>query len=301
MKRVFQDWLYGLVGFVAALLSIFSFFSPAWIRTNDEGKWAIIFLGIIGIVLLLDSFINRVFVGRLRRYGETLSDLNIAYASLNAIDTYKGRELATSEKLKRFQDFCDAVSRAFSVITGTSCSTSIKVQISDNDGKSATRKRVFTLARDGNSLNKRQRLRETGTEPKHWIDENSDFLFIINGLRAQHKGKTWYLNNWLPLATDYKNTSFEAYGKPLPHGILRYLYWPLPYRSTIVAPICALETIKRRKNPDSLLGFLCIDSPNVAAFKKSYDLDLVQGLADAVFRTLRQSDVEQLMRSAAEG
>lgn len=103
------------------------------------------------------------------------------------------------------------------------------------------------------------------------------------------------MSNNLPYFWDYRNTGFEHYGEPqeirIPFidNFFRDWRWPLPYKSTISVPICGLH----EDESDSIIGFLCIDSPNRGAFRKDFDFELLKGLADGIAPVLNQLQQHQ--------
>ncbi len=71
--------------------------------------------------------------------------------------------------------------------------------------------------------------------------------------------------------------------------LLRNWKWPLPYKSTIVVPICPIE----ENTLAGLVGFLCVDSTRNLAFKKDYDVELLLGIAEGIYNTVREMLSEQ--------
>ena len=99
------------------------------------------------------------------------------------------------------------------------------------------------------------------------------------------------MSNQLPFLFDYKNSSLELYDDYadekafFPFKVfLRYWRWPLPYKSSIVVPICPGISTERSK--ETLLGFLCVDSPRLFAFKREFDVDIMNGVADGLYNVI---------------
>lgn len=141
---------------------------------------------------------------------------------------------------------------------------------------SSTRLSVFTLARDDISGHEREHTATT----VHWIDANTDFRRIFEA-----PGAAGFFANNLPALHDYQNTSFEVTGQPPQGALQRRLYWPLPYKSTIVAPIFSFD---RESNESDRRGFLAVDSSTVRAFSKRYDKSRVQTAARMLFPLVRK-------------
>lgn len=71
---------------------------------------------------------------------------------------------------------------------------------------------------------------------------------------------------------------------PVHQDFLRVWRWPLPYRSAIVVPIC--PGISAKRMPSELIGFLCVDSPRLGAFKKQFDTEVMIGVADGIYNVI---------------
>ena len=39
---------------------------------------------------------------------------------------------------------------------------------------------------------------------------------------------------------------------------------------------------------ENVIGFLCVDSPNLGAFRNNYDVELLLGCADGIFNTVKK-------------
>lgn len=140
---------------------------------------------------------------------------------------------------------------------------------------------VNILCRNTESKN-RQSKRPPAATDKDYIDENTDFKYLIPLLKAKHIDKIYYRNNFLPFSPWYKNSHFSIemqrkyYGK---NGwIFRMFKWELPYRSTLVVPLITVS----HNNNRHIEGFLSLDSPKVWSFSKSYDLPIVLHLANVI-------------------
>jgi len=221
---------------------------------------------------------------RKARYAEALPYLTRVFADIAKFECVSGIEVRDD-----IEQVCKAIvnrlAAAFSLITGTKCSACIKTYI---DGPGEERPRVATLCRDDASLE-----REQGPSPleawiqylqnpetvSHWIDENTAYRQFFG---RESTPQRCYFSNDLPAEPHYHNTSFKIYGDPPEPDdpTIREHHWPLPYKSTIVAPIGRL-TIPG--NHYDLVGFLAVDSRSRDVFSKQYDIDLTLGVADSLF------------------
>jgi hypothetical protein len=146
---------------------------------------------------------------------------------------------------------------------------------------------VITLCRDNKSAQSRPAGQSDKTE--HWISENSDFLFIYESIDDDnHIG--YYHNGNLPFQYDYSNTRLKAEKKwpplnvPLLHYLLRFITWPLKYKSTIVVPIVPLSVAEHNKG--MLRGFLCVDSPRTFTFNEQADVHILKGVSDGLYNKI---------------
>ena len=185
---------------------------------------------------------------------------------------------------------CDHVAASFSLITGTSCSASIKIITWDEDKEKNTKLKAITFCRDRHSAKRRENEKP---DTKHWLDENTDFIAILSNIESP--GGRYFFSNQLPFLSDYKNTSFGLYSTPyagqvpLFKDIIRAWKWPLPYKSCIVVPICPSYSRKM----SNLVGFLCIDAGKIGAFKKEYDVDLLSGVADGIYNVMKNVSLRE--------
>ncbi len=64
----------------------------------------------------------------------------------------------------------------------------------------------------------------------------------------------------------------------------RIFRWPLHYKSTIVVPIVPLTADEQ--DTDALRGFLCIDSPSNMIFQHKYDVEILRGVSEGLYRKI---------------
>lgn len=191
--------------------------------------------------------------------------------------------LSIDQILPELENLCDKVSDAFSKVYSNKIGVCIKFIVNDNG-----RPRCETLVRDSHS---NARCRKSGSQDttKHWIDANSDFEFIYSNFDNDNIETSFYLEQHLPNCKDYKNTRLKNGWKPrsylfYPERYARKWNWPLLYKSTLVVPIVPL--IANDQSQKAIRGFLCVDSPSEGVFNKSYDVDIMKGLADGIYNQI---------------
>jgi hypothetical protein len=92
---------------------------------------------------------------------------------------------------------------------------------------------------------------------------------------------------------EFKTTSFTAYSrdymlKAKKRGFWEDKKWPLPYRSLLCSAIGQAPTqlVKIPGGNPSVAGFLSVDSESRHAFTGQWDVQIIYGLADALFHPL---------------
>ncbi len=279
MYRILRDYIISAIGLVAGLIAIFTLIANLWKFANAEAKIGLVVISCFAAWFFVESLYNKATLSRAAKYGSALSSINLAFSFVHGLDS---RNLNLSQVSADLNIFCDHIAKAYTTITGAKCACCIKVLSWRTDGHGTKRLAADTAFRDTESLHSRP----IG-DPKiiHWVEENSDFVMILE--RFHHGGQRYFLGNRLPFHYGYRNTSFKRYGHDSfseERSIIRYIRWPLPYRSTIVAPICSLrETAK-----DRVVGFLCIDSNRLNVFKRFFDVDLLLGIADGIHRPIEE-------------
>jgi hypothetical protein len=219
---------------------------------------------------------------RKAKYAEAFSYLRQIFYETSTKDGQHIGECSEIENICRL--IVNRLATAFSLITGTKCSVCIKVLVLSDDSEASPRPKVATLCRDDTSLD-----RERGSSPlehwveelenpqaiEHWVQENTDFQQIFERVGTPQRV---FFSNYLPGLRGYQNTSFQVYGQPTAH--FRGVRWPLPYRSTVVAPISRVHQLQRSP---TLAGYLCVDSRSRSVFNRRYDIDLITGVGDCLF------------------
>jgi len=275
MFRIIRDYIYSLVGLLASIITLTLFLDRFYPALSQDGRVGMYFLGSLLIWFFLESLYLKVRWGRERRYAQTIEVVSEGFGEIHKLHRQASdirNTIAACERL------CNSTAEAFSLITGTKCNTSIKILTEDVDEAGNTKLKAITFARN----------RDRGRNPKpnpvrHWVDRNTDFMTILEKIDTP-KGELFF-SNLLVFRFGYQNTSFMVYGEPPDNNwVLRYWRWPLPYKSTIVVPICPCA----EPASSNLVGFFCVDSSNVGAFKKDFDVPLIQGIADGVFNTINE-------------
>jgi hypothetical protein len=286
MKRAWNVCLL-LLSIAGSGVTVLVAFQQWYPQAHPDARIAIIFLSVFVILVSAAAVWQEYRYARKARYAEALGYIAQVFTAVNA------RRSEQMSNVEEVTDLCRIVlnrlGRIFSLVTGTRCSTCIKVVVV-RDG--SERPQVATLCRDDTSIE-----RETGRSPieawmsdledpnavQHWIEENTDFAEVF---RRAGTPQLAYISNDLTAEPFYWNTSFKVYGEPKRTRIpfLRSLTWPLPYRSTVVVPIGGRDNYRQYK----LSGYLCVDSGSRYAFSRRYDVPLLtaagENLNDLVTR-----------------
>lgn len=282
MKKTLGDYLIIIFSIIASIATLLGFYQTYYQDLNEQGKWGVIFLGIIALWFL---FYNIYIVQKYRKkvgYCEMFEELNIGFTTLHSLDR-DDNELNAKEIRNKLKTLCTNIANAFKEVKGHQIGVCIKVIAFGKEGRA----KVITLCRDEKSTQNRPIGKND--KPEHWISENSDFNFIYENI-ADDGSKGFYINNNLPFSYDYSNTRLNGHKKwpppkfPLLSWLLRLVFWPLKYRSTIVVPIIPLGIDGRTK--DKLRGFLCIDSPRHFTFNEQYDVEILKGISDGLYNKI---------------
>ncbi len=278
MLRLLKSYLMSVIVFTAAVIGLYTFVAVYFKRLSDEGVVGLFFLGSLASYLFVENLWLRTKFSRAARYGEVLTLISEGYSCIHALAR---RATATvDDAVMACERMCSCLSQALTTITGSRCSVTIKILVPHAD-----RLKASTFCRDSNSAPSRG---YSEVKLNHLIDENTDFRFILENIETP-RGR-FFFSNRLPLLYNYFNTSFPLHtGSPdnvfhVNNWLLRWWRWPLPYKSTIVVPIC--PCISKRGPKADLIGFLCVDSPRMFVFKKDYDVDLLRGIADGVYNVI---------------
>lgn len=268
-----------------AIKIIHSVVQYIWPGITIEAKYGFVFL----VVVLIGVYLNNIYLtfkhSRNSKYGEALNTITSGFANIHDLNRYTNEQLVSKIIEQGLKDLCTNISFALTVIAGYKVSCCIKIMVPSENGNFALR----TLCRDTHDGAIRFK---PDYKKEHFLNDNTDFKTLLNDLQS---GKArYFMSNKLNWLKDYHNSSFGPYGgRPEWTGnfiydffltIKRTFWWPLPYKSTIIVPIIPVNY-----NPnDEILGFLCVDSPNMFVFKRYYDVDLLVGLADGMYNSINK-------------
>jgi len=266
------------LGFSASILTIIFAFDRFYGSVSHDARFGMSLLAAFAVFFLVFAVAQEYRFSRKARYAE---------AMIYVHQTYRLCLQGTSESFSTEKEIaniatqiCDQLSQAFGLITGARCSVCVKVldQMPDYSDGEDPRISVSTLCRDTASIRRQVKTADI----IHWLEKNTDFFEIFETIDRPHGGT--YFNGNLTKLHDYNNTSFESYSKPknvpipLLRGVVRSLFWPLPYKSTVGAAIYPLDAAQN----DSLAGFLFVDCASRSVFSRRYDIDLMRYISAAL-------------------
>lgn len=259
--------LLSLCGSVASIASIYYF------DQQDQGKVALIILGVLLCMSMCHDWYYTHKVRQKERYISIPEDLNTIYSQIRC--KYENVQEITN----MLASLCNATSTIFSEIHGTNIGVCIKLMTEVS--KEAV---IVTHVRDRYSM-KNGRKTGKNEKVKHYLKDNSDFLYIYEELDQSNSGIIYYYSKDVATDPNYKNSSLHnwkqpTFGWPIVNSLIRKQKWPLPYRSTIVIPIIPLNS--NNQNVANLKGFLCLDSKKTNGFNKDADIEILRGLSDEI-------------------
>jgi hypothetical protein len=281
IRAFFQHWT-TLISLISASITVYVFSTDAAKDADTRQILALLVIGGIAILFLLENLYLRLVWSRKARYASALEAVDDGFQEVHRLV----RVLPTPFEsiTDAFSRMCDHVARAYTLVTSANCGVSIKILGQEVGEGNILRPKLVGFARDNASKKKRS---TDGGKVKHWLASNSDFLQIWR--QAERGVPGLFFSNNLPLLDNYSNTSFAAHGK-LPElnmgplsWFVRLWTWPLPYKSTIVVPICPCGHTEQ----ELILGFLCVDSPAMWSFRRRHDARMLKGIAEGIYNTLR--------------
>jgi hypothetical protein len=259
MFRIALDYAASFIFLAAAIITLVLFYLNFLTDLKDNYFAPLIFIIILFIWFFVENIILKSTWGRERKYAQIFGILSDGYDEIHNL--YRENDSIESI-INACNELCNCVSKSLSIITGSSCNASIKILIDNNDLNKAE---ITTFSRSRNNIRKK-----ADNDHKHYIEDNTDFKHILENINTP-RGE-YFFSNQLVFRYNYINSSFKYYGQPDPNPLLRYIRWPLPYKSTIVVPICNFDNNiipkkESRTNP-KLVGFFCVDSNKMGVFKK---------------------------------
>jgi hypothetical protein len=286
MRKTF--WL--LVGLPVAIVYTIKFIGTLkdrwWPTLQIEARYGFIFLVFVCLCIYAYNIFLTINHSRNSKYGAALNTITSGFANIHELNRYNEQQLTADMIRQHLKDMCTNISYAFTIICGYKVACCIKIMTPTEEKSNYLLK---TLCRDNHDGVTRGK---PDFRADHFLNVNSDFKTLFNDIRT---GKSrFFISNRINWLYDYENSSFESYGGKIRmtgNSIFDFfilakqtLWWPLPYKSTIIVPIIPVNY----KPTDEILGFLCVDSRNMFVFKRYYDVDLLIGLADGIYNTVNQ-------------
>jgi len=225
---------------------------------------------------------------RNKRYKKAYAIINKAFAVVNELfeDEHKINDLPSC--IHSFELFCTHISDTFKLLTNRKCAACIKIFEQTPNLDICT----ITFSRDSESIASGNRVNPEDDKTNHYLRENTDFKYIFENIDKSDEEYKYYFSNTLPLEDFYLNTRLDSSKYPpkckipIIKEILRCYKWHLPYRSTITVPITLFSN--RRINEGKIAGYLCVDSPRMRAFDKTHDTQILRGIADGIYSSIRK-------------
>jgi hypothetical protein len=241
-----------------------------------------------------------------KMYKIAFKEINHAYMYIHKLHRIKG---SSKDYVTALSNFCTHLADTFKNITGEGCSVCIKYTsfVADDSKNKEQEIAVKTLCRDIHSFPERGN-QDNGTT--HLLKHNTDFEEVFKKISEQHNN--CFFCNDLTQVHAYGNSSFLKYGEESfkPFGQYtkpedRSNAWKLPYKSTIVAPICPdIDERKKGEENKFVQGFLCIDSKSTEIFDSITDKEILLGCAVGLYNTVKefkklieQEETEQLSKN----
>lgn len=284
MIKMLSDYFMFLLGLGASIAGLITFYRDSYKDLNDQGKYAVLFLGFFSLYFMLINWIQTKTTRKHNGYKEVFEKLNIGFGRIHAIDrlTLLEPERTRTEIMNQLLPLCDSISDAFEKVKGHNVRVSIKVlSMSSGRNKVPT---VRTIRRDSRASASSSL--EQADSKDHLVSDNSAFDSIYRSIGKSSEG-VFYINNQLPFSFNYKNSRLEGNGPiPMWKFIKRHRTWNLEYKSTLVVPIYPL--LKNQDETPKLMGFLCVDSPNYLVFNEKYDVEILKGIADALYEKIHK-------------
>lgn len=277
MRSTIRAFLVTFIGVVSGIAGLVGFKLVLVQRLLPETQLAVLFIGFFAFYFFVAHILTRAKWERKSRYADALSRLNRGFEEIHYLNRCEAT-ISKEQVITSFQKLCDSLVEVFTLLTNSPCSACIKIFKA-----SSPNVLVFeTLCRD-KSVSRERTLNDIRSKEQnisHALDKNTAFS------KAFHSNKRYFLSNRLPFLDGYDNTSFNLYGRPKGlNPITRMRYWPLPYKSAIVVPITPAKITSTNSD---LIGFLCIDSPKMGVFRAEYDVDIMVGVADGIYNTLKR-------------
>ena len=299
LKRIsWLDFFNIICGFCSAVSLGLAFFYPEQHNNIFSYYLVTISLLIIGYhVYQVRTKDDRLKSGII--YAHYVSHLIRDYLADLDTDKSKSAATVTKELNELIANILESVSECFSVVTGRKCRVTMKGMCT-NDTPNSNDYIIWDIRRDKMSKgNYDKKLKGNNLNPKtikHYLADNTDFRSLLD---SEHQCARYFLCNDLEsrwLMGDYDNSSFDIYGKPKTINLSgrrsQLIWWPLPYKSTIVLPVRYVPNDMRLSaqgsNLPTYLGFLCIDSKSKNIFDTVYHPELGGMFADSLYIIIKK-------------
>lgn len=287
MRYVLGTYLVTIIGVISGVMGMLGIHFRYLAGVQTETAWAVFFLGVLAVYFFGDSIYLRSRWTRESRYALAMQYLNRGFEEIHHLSRLEDRgEVNEDQVITTFERLCTSLANAFTHVTGTKCSVCIKVLKSSADDAQPW---LSTLCRDRNAGTQRLQADEATErqEIKHRLHRNT--AFEVAAASQYDPSINSFHSNRLPLQFDYSNSSFKIYGEPSGNLFMRWWNWPLPYRSTMVVPIIP-SNVRSKEAREELLGFLCVDSPQMrlGLFRADIDESVMVGVADGIYNTLEK-------------
>lgn len=236
--------LAGFAGSVGGLI-----WGSTWTQTVLAIALAVVALGFAVLAVTLQATLEQV---RIEAAGdEAIRKAHEPLASAASALSFATKSLHENRALEVFEtqghEFASELAKAYTVITSTPCTVTVKHTYPQPDGDDVAVKTIFT------------------STPSHMVErrddidlvkENTDFSELLG------KGDHFWISDDVTNMPGYINSHYTreqlASGEP-------------PYRSVLVWPIRA-SSVSHGATDVHLLGFLCVDSPEVGTFQEGRDV-----------------------------
>ena len=278
---------------------IYNNFVKTETETDDMNKW---WVGLILAFLIILFLYQHYLTGKYKKYYDIFPHLNTAFTKIHSItNPYIEDNDSVEKDINILRLFCNDLKIAFDNKTGVK-NTGVCVKVLAKTVKGYTH--IITLTRDDKELEKND-LEEFEKGIHNYLHENTGFYHIFNE-DENHIRNNYFFSNCLPWAKNYSNSRIirdenfppkklwiKVNNTIVLGDIVSFLWWKLRYKSTIIVPIIPLNTKRigeqilddKRKSNVQIVGFLCIDSPNLFAFRKG-DVDILRGIADGIYNCI---------------
>jgi hypothetical protein len=283
--RFVGRFLLSLLYIVGSVVTVVLALRQGYANAGIEGKTAIIGLVLLAGALLVVTVLQQFHFGRKAQYVKMIRPLTRALSDLQETASHTGSSL--DEIRTACKRVVNHLADAFTQLTGRPCSACIKVIAPERRAARGepTRLKVSTLCRNDTS----EEREDPSRGGAHWLDQNTDFEDLF-----ARKNRCFF-ENCIPWLRDYKNSSFSVHGQPLKVGvpvvgdIIRYIWWPLPYRSAVVSAIIPNPNrgSSDSEAPQTVVGYLCVDCGSAWAFSRPHDIEIITGIAECLYVIVR--------------